>query len=178
MEKPFWDIKIDLTRISLCLYEVEEFTKFVDLESTVVYSMFLPECRLVPICTRARNTGSSFDPVWEYDICVMPWFAQLAKKFSYWRKMLEANLLHEKSHIMHDDFSQYKGKNKKASIEAHRRWVPVISEARADRYVCKCGRGEDLLRWLRWNYWSWPFMKSDLGARIELVKRYLKKHNV
>ena len=81
-------------------------------------------------------------------------------------------IMHELGHIVHND-----SEINASEEEAHSRRIPVLSEARADRYACEAGFARELLSALRWKFWRNPFMKSDLGARIELVKRWMKKHS-
>lgn len=81
-------------------------------------------------------------------------------------------IMHELGHIVHNDsvLNPEEG-------EGHDRPIPVLSEARADRYACEAGYSKELLSALRWKFWRNPFAGDDIGARIELVKRWMKKHS-
>lgn len=82
-------------------------------------------------------------------------------------------IMHELGHIVHNDSEL----NASASEDAHSRRVPVLSEARADRYACESGYARELLSALRWKFWRNPFAGDDIAARIKLVKRWMKKHS-
>lgn len=81
-------------------------------------------------------------------------------------------IMHELGHIVHNDSELNPEEG-----EAHSRRVPVLSEARADRYACEAGYAQELLSALRWKFWRNPFAGDDISARIELVKRWMKKHS-
>ena len=80
-------------------------------------------------------------------------------------------IMHELGHIVHNDSAINSGE------EAHGRRIPVLSEARADRYACEAGYARELLSALRWKFWRNPFARDDISARIELIKRWMKKHS-
>lgn len=79
-------------------------------------------------------------------------------------------IMHELGHIVHND-SVLNPEEK-----GHDRPIPVLSEARADRYACEAGYARELLSALRWKFWRNPFARDDISARIKLVKRWMKKH--
>lgn len=80
-------------------------------------------------------------------------------------------VMHELGHIVHNDAELN-------NLEAgHDRPIPVLSEARADRYACEAGYARELLSALRWRFWRHPFAGDDIAARIKLVKRWMKKHS-
>lgn len=81
-------------------------------------------------------------------------------------------VMHELGHIVHNDSVLNPSEE-----EAHSRRVPVLSEARADRYACEAGYARELLSALRWRFWRHPFAGDDIAARIKLVKRWMKKHS-
>ena len=81
-------------------------------------------------------------------------------------------IMHELGHIVHND-----AELNPEDEEVHGRPIPVLSEARADRYACEEGYAKELLSALRWRFWRHPFAGDDIGARIELVKRWMKKHS-
>ena len=81
-------------------------------------------------------------------------------------------IMHELGHIVHNDAVLNASEE-----EAHSRRIPVLSEARADRYACEAGYASELLSALRWKFWRNPFARDDISARIELVKRWMKKHS-
>lgn len=81
-------------------------------------------------------------------------------------------VMHELGHIVHND-----SELNASEEEAHSRRVPVLSEARADRYACEAGYARELLSALRWKFWRNPFAGDDISARIELIKRWMKKHS-
>ena len=81
-------------------------------------------------------------------------------------------IMHELGHIVHND-----SELNASEEEAHSRRIPVLSEARADRYACENGYAKELLSALRWKFWRNPFAGDDISARIELIKRWMKKHS-
>lgn len=81
-------------------------------------------------------------------------------------------IMHELGHIVHND-----SELNASEEEAHSRRVPVLSEARADRYACEAGYAKELLSALRWRFWRHPFAGDDIAARIKLIKRWMKKHS-
>lgn len=80
-------------------------------------------------------------------------------------------VMHELGHIVHNDAEL------NPEEEGHDRPIPVLSEARADRYACESGYARELLSALRWRFWRHPFAGDDIAARIKLVKRWMKKHS-
>ena len=80
-------------------------------------------------------------------------------------------IMHELGHIVHNDAEL------NPEEEGHDRPIPVLSEARADRYACEAGYAKELLSALRWKFWRNPFAGDDISARIRLVKRWMKKHS-
>lgn len=82
-------------------------------------------------------------------------------------------IMHELGHIVHND-SAY---NQSEVCDVHARRIPVLSEARADRYACEAGYAKELLSALRWKFWRNPFAGDDISARIKLIKRWMKKHS-
>ena len=80
-------------------------------------------------------------------------------------------IMHELGHIVHNDAELNPEEGR------HDRPIPVLSEARADRYACEAGYAKELLSALRWKFWRNPFARDDVSARIELVKRWMKKHS-
>lgn len=80
-------------------------------------------------------------------------------------------VMHELGHIVHNDAEL------NPVEKGHDRPVPVLSEARADRYACESGYARELLSALRWKFWRHPFAGDDIAARIKLVKRWMKKHS-
>ncbi len=81
-------------------------------------------------------------------------------------------IMHELGHIVHND-----SEINNSEEEVHGRRIPVLSEARADRYACENGYAKELLSALRWKFWSNPFAGDDIPARIRLIKRWMKKHS-
>ena len=170
MDKAPFDFTLDLFEIAHATDEVDELTKFIGLDNVTVYSMILPGSKM-PVCSANNQMGN------KVYVFIAPWLYRMYNVSKKWKRRIEAVLLHEKCHIIHDDFKQIKWDDKGAGVEKHRRWMPVLSEARADRYVCKCGMGRDLLSFMRVFYWCGDFLfKTDEGARIELIKRYLKEN--
>ena len=81
-------------------------------------------------------------------------------------------IMHELGHIVHNDSAI-----NASSSEAHSRRIPVLSEARADRYAFEAGYARELLSALRWKFWRNPFAGDDISARIEIIKRWMKTHS-
>lgn len=164
----------DAHNFTVGIFKDDEFTSFMGRDDVVVIrdtNKDMQKQCLVYARVRINSDGI------KYEVYVNSGILAIARKYPSWREMLEANLSHEKSHIEHGDLLRNMLSDEEA-INLHKRAVPALSEARADRYACKCGYGKALLKFLRILYWGGNcFSKNDIGARIELIKRYLKKHH-
>lgn len=161
---------IDSQRALLGGVESAELTALINKKATGVKVLIVPHLT----CARAHPyifSNYVETEIVGYDILVPEsWLKEDSPLLKNGR--IFGIIMHELGHIVHNDAELNPEED-----DVHARRIPVLSEARADRYACEAGYARELLSVLRWRFWNNPFARDDISARIELVKRWMKKHS-
>jgi len=161
---------IDSQRTLLGGVESAELTALINKKATGVKVLIVPHLT----CAHAHPyTFSNYveTEIVGYDILVPEsWIKEDSPLLKNGRIL--GIIMHELGHIVHNDAELNPEED-----DVHARRIPVLSEARADRYACEAGYARELLSALRWRFWNNPFARDDIAARIKLIKRWMKKHS-
>lgn len=167
MEKSIFDV---MYGNHLC----QEYTDFLGLR---VYSVDTPETANCGIISKIYVMEDGSVSLEHSFVLVASWMIELAGKCRWFKKCLKAALMHEQGHFLARG-AMPKIIPKDASA-VHSKWLPKLFEVRADLWACRAGYAKDLLRFYRVFYWfsKIQFWKpNDMGARIEIIKNWMKHH--
>lgn len=172
MEKSIFDL--DVADVMYGNHLCQEYTDFLGLR---VYSVDTPETANCGIISKIYVMEDGSVSLEHSFILVASWMIELAGKCRWFKKCLKAALMHEQGHFL------ARGAMPRIIPEdagaVHSKWLPKLFEVRADLWACRAGYAKDLLRFHRVFYWfsKIQFWKpNDMGARIEIIKNWMKHH--